>query len=66
MKEILVLDPEQCCATGVCGPDVDPKLVQIAADLRWLTAQGVVVERFNFAPQPEAFVTRRFPNNHRS
>lgn len=51
-----VFDPPQCCTTGVCGPDVNPALVQFAADLRWLASQGVEVERFNLAQQPEAFV----------
>ena len=51
-----VYDPPQCCSTGVCGSDVDPALVQFAADLRALAAEGVAVERFNLAQQPEAFV----------
>ncbi len=51
-----VYDPPQCCSTGVCGPDVDPTLVQFAADLRALEYSGVAVERFNLAQQPEAFV----------
>ncbi len=51
-----VYDPPQCCSTGVCGPDVDPALVQFAADLKALAASGVSVERFNLAQEPEAFV----------
>lgn len=51
-----VYDPPQCCSTGVCGPDVDPALVQFAADLSSLTASGVAVERYNLAQEPEAFV----------
>ena len=51
-----VYDPPQCCSTGVCGPDVDPALVQFAADLKALGASGVAVERFNLAREPEAFV----------
>jgi len=51
-----VYDPPQCCSTGVCGPDVDPALVQFASDLRGLAATGVTVERFNLAQQPQAFV----------
>ena len=51
-----VYDPPQCCSTGVCGPDVDPALVQFAADLQALQASGVEVKRFNLAQQPEAFV----------
>ncbi len=44
-----------CCSTGVCGPDVDPKLVQFAADLKWLAEQGVPVERFNLTQTPNVF-----------
>ena len=44
-----------CCSTGVCGPEVDPKLVRFAADLKWLAEQGVTVERFNLAQTPIAF-----------
>lgn len=44
-----------CCSTGVCGPDVDPKLVRFAGDLKWLGEQGVTVERYNLAQTPIAF-----------
>jgi alkylhydroperoxidase/carboxymuconolactone decarboxylase family protein YurZ len=44
-----------CCHTGVCGPEVDPALVAFAADLEWLAAQGVAVERVNLAQQPQRF-----------
>lgn len=53
---LMVFDPPQCCATGVCGPDVDPALVQFASDLKQLSASGVLVQRFNLAQQPEAFM----------
>ena len=49
-------DPAMCCSSGVCGPDVDPKLVQFAADLDWLKSQGVIVQRHNLAQNPAAFV----------
>ena len=52
---VAVYDPPMCCSTGVCGPDVDPKLVQFAADLKWLAEQGVSVERFNLTQTPIAF-----------
>jgi hypothetical protein len=55
MKKIQVYDPPMCCPTGVCGPAVDPALVQFAADLKWLTGQGVVAERFNLTQNPGAF-----------
>ena len=55
---IQVFDPAMCCSTGVCGPSIDPALVRFAADLEWLGAQGVSVERFNLSQQPQAFVAQ--------
>ncbi|NOY94331.1 MAG: arsenite efflux transporter metallochaperone ArsD [Deltaproteobacteria bacterium] len=52
---IQVFDPPLCCSTGVCGPDVDPELVRFAADLEWLAAQGVEVERVNMSQEPGRF-----------
>ena len=56
MNKIEVFDPAMCCPTGICGPTVDPKLVQFAADLEWLKGKGVTVERYNLAQQPDKFV----------
>lgn len=53
---VSVYDPALCCPTGVCGPGVDPALMEISRDLRWLEAQDVGVERFNLAQEPDAFV----------
>jgi hypothetical protein len=47
MKKLEVYDPAMCCSTGVCGVDVDPVLVQFAADLAWIGEQGVSVTRYN-------------------
>jgi hypothetical protein len=55
MKTIEIYDPAMCCQTGVCGNDIDPKLIQFASDLEWLKQQGVSVSRFNLAQQPAAF-----------
>lgn len=52
---IQVFDPAMCCSTGVCGPDIDPKIVQFAADLDWLKSQGLIVQRHNLAQNPAAF-----------
>lgn len=54
-KKIQIYDPPMCCSTGVCGPNIDPKLVQFSADLAWLNKQGVEVERFNLSSNPAAF-----------
>ena len=55
-QTLQVFDPAMCCSTGVCGPDVDPKLVQFAADLDWLKTQDVIVQRYNLSQDPGAFV----------
>ncbi len=51
-----VYDPALCCSSGLCGPEVDPVLVRFAADVKWLQAQRVNVERFNLSQTPAAFV----------
>ncbi len=52
---LTIYDPAMCCSTGVCGPEVDPKLVRFSADLDWISKQGVDVRRFNLAQEPGAF-----------
>lgn len=57
MTQIDVFDPPMCCSTGVCGPSVDPLLAAFAADVEWLTAQGVTVVRHNLSQDPQPFVS---------
>lgn len=57
-KTVEVFDPAMCCSTGICGPDVDPKLVQFAADLGWLRTAGIAVQRHNLAQDPARFVSQ--------
>jgi len=52
---IRVYEPALCCATGVCGPDLDQTLVQFTADLDYLKGQGVDIARFNLAIDPSEF-----------
>lgn len=56
MPVVQVFDPPLCCASGVCGPAIDPELARFSADLEWLKGQGVEVQRFNLAQNPRAFV----------
>lgn len=56
LNTLQVFDPAMCCSTGVCGPDVDTRLVQFAADLDWLKTQGIMVVRHNLSQNPGAFV----------
>ena len=57
MTHIDVFDPPMCCSSGVCGPSVDPNLAAFAADVEWLTAQGVTVARHNLSQDPQPFVS---------
>ena len=56
MKTIQIYDPPMCCSTGLCGNDIDPALVSLAALLAQMSQKGVKVERFNLGQQPMAFV----------
>jgi hypothetical protein len=62
VQSIQVFDPAMCCSTGVCGPEVDPKLAQFAADLDWAKSQGVLVQRHNLSQDPSAFVENELVN----
>ena len=63
VPKLEIYDPPMCCSTGVCGPSVDPKLIQFAADLKWLETQGVQIARFNLSQNPAAFVENQQVNN---
>ena len=54
-SRLQVFDPPMCCSSGVCGPNVEPKLVRFSRDLDWLHQQGVEVERYNLSSDPAAF-----------
>lgn len=56
MKTIQIYDPPMCCPTGLCGTEVDPELVRLAALLSQLGQSGVRVERYNLGQQPMSFV----------
>lgn len=56
MKKIEVYDPPMCCSTGVCGANVDEKLIEFAGALKTLSNAGIEVRRFNMAQEPQAFV----------
>ncbi|MCF8167483.1 MAG: arsenite efflux transporter metallochaperone ArsD [Rhodoferax sp.] len=55
MNNVQVFDPALCCSSGVCGTDVDQKLVDFSADMDWARQNGVAIERFNLAQQPMVF-----------
>ena len=55
MTTLTVYDPAMCCSTGLCGTDIDQRLVDLAADLDWLKTQGVSVRRFGLSREPTEF-----------
>ncbi|PYE11826.1 arsenical resistance operon trans-acting repressor ArsD [Williamsia limnetica] len=55
---IEIFEPALCCATGVCGDDVDQALITFSADIDWLRSQGADITRFNLASEPMAFAER--------
>ncbi len=55
MPIVEAFEPALCCATGVCGPDVDEALVRFSSDLEWVRSQGGDARRYNLASEPTAF-----------
>lgn len=49
--KIELYEPPMCCSSGLCGPELDPVLIQMSDAILALTKQGVTVERFNLAQQ---------------
>ena len=57
MTTLTIYDPAMCCSTGICGADVDQRLVDFAADLDWLKSKGIDVKRINISNEPMEFAT---------
>jgi arsenite-transporting ATPase len=55
MSKIEVFEPALCCATGVCGEDVDQQLVTFSADMDFIRSRGGDIVRYNLASEPQAF-----------
>lgn len=50
-------EPPMCCSTGLCGPSVDEKLVQLNTDIQTLKERypGMIIERYMITQQPLKF-----------
>ena len=55
MINLTIYDPAMCCSTGICGTDIDQKLVDFASDLDWLKSLGIDVKRINLSQEPSLF-----------
>jgi lactoylglutathione lyase len=54
-NKVQVFEPALCCATGVCGEDVDEALVRFSADMDFVRSRGGDVSRYNLAGEALAF-----------
>ena len=55
MPSVHVYEPALCCNTGMCGEDVDQRLVEFTADVNHLTDRNADIARHNLANDPLAF-----------
>lgn len=54
--KVEIFDPPLCCPTGLCGPTIDPVLLDVNEMVLKLKGQGVAVERYLMTAQPQAFL----------
>lgn len=63
MKKIEIFDPAMCCATGVCGPAIDPELLRVATVINSLQQKGADISRHGLSNDPMAFITNQTIND---
>ncbi len=54
-----IFDPPMCCPTGVCGPTIDPVLLDVNEMILTLQGEGISVARYQMASHAQAFVNNR-------
>ncbi len=54
-----IFDPPMCCPTGVCGPAIDPTLLDVNEMILTLQGEGISVARYQMASHAQAFVNNR-------
>jgi len=59
MNKVEIFDPALCCATGVCGPSVDPELTRVATAIFLLEKKGYDIKRYNLGFEPAIFVENK-------
>ncbi len=51
-----LFDPPMCCPTGMCGPTIDPVLLDVNEMIVMLQGEGIPVTRYQMASHAQAFV----------
>jgi len=64
MKKIEIFDPALCCPTGLCGPNINPDLMRIAAAVESLKRQGINIARHNLRDEPQLYVSNEVVNKY--
>ncbi|MEG1909363.1 MAG: arsenite efflux transporter metallochaperone ArsD [Bacteroidales bacterium] len=64
MKTIEIFDPAMCCPTGLCGPNINPDLMRIAAAVQLLQNQGISIKRHNLRDEPQLYVSNLTVNEY--
>ncbi len=57
--KIEIFDPPMCCPTGLCGPDIDPALLDISEAILKLKKDfdgKVMIERYLLSQQGQKFM----------
>jgi len=54
-----IFDPPMCCPTGMCGPTIDPALLDVNEMVLTLQSEGIPVARYQMASHAQAFVNNR-------
>jgi len=54
--DVEFFDPPMCCPTGLCGPTLDQTLLDVNEMILALQRDGLRVERYQIAGQPNAFL----------
>lgn len=63
MNTLKIYEPALCCATGVCGPSVDPELLRVTMLVNQIKTNGGQIERYNLKDNPMVFVTEKKIND---
>ncbi|MDZ7671747.1 MAG: arsenite efflux transporter metallochaperone ArsD [Halanaerobiales bacterium] len=54
-----IYDPPMCCSSGLCGPDVDEKLMDVNDLILELKDKGIEVKRYLINQQPNKFMEQK-------
>ncbi len=50
-----IFDPPMCCPTGMCGPTIDPLLLDLNEMILTLQGEGITVARFQMSAHAQVF-----------